>query len=127
MIIGNLEKLMADAGMSYEMLSETSGASVEDLKGLAAGEARCAFDYAVFHPVARALGCADDDLVTVEVEEGDSLDDLCYVVANAPTVELRLRDLLDYCESRGIRSEELSSEEAAAFIVGDDDKGVMGL
>lgn len=123
MIIGNLEKLMADAGMSYEMLSEASGVPTEDLEGLAAGEARCAFDYAVFHPVARALGCADDDLVSVEVEEGDSLDDLCYVVANAPAVEVRLRDMLDYCESRGIRSEELSAEEAAAFIVGDDEKG----
>lgn len=122
MIIGNLEIFMADAGMSYEMLSEASGVSVEDLKGLAAGEARCAFDYAIFHPVARALGCADDDLVAVDVEEGDTFDDLCYVVTNAPTVEVRLRDMLDYCESRGIRSEELSAEEAAAFIVGEGER-----
>lgn len=107
---------MADAGMSYEMLSEASGVSVEDLKGLAAGEARFAFDYAIFHPVARALGCRDEDLVTLEVEEDDTFDDLCYVVTNAPKIELRLRDLLDYCERRGISSEELSEEEAAMFI-----------
>lgn len=113
---------MADAGMSYEMLSEASGVSLEDLEALAAGEVRCAFDYAIFHPVGRALGCRDEELVTLEVEEDDTFDDLCYVVTNAPKVEFRLRDLLDYCERRGISSEELSEEEAAMFIVGEGEK-----
>ena len=89
------------------------------MSGLAASQDPIAY----FAVLADAFERARHGLRFDEKVERGAFEEVCSVVANAPIVDVRLRDLLDYCEGIGIRSEELSAEEAAGFVVGHDEDG----